>query len=168
MHIKYGPGNLIKTIPSPIDQEVLSDLLRNFVLIYTGIQRFADEVLVEQTNRMKEGSIDFYLTSVAKLVPIGIEALRKKNYSLFGRLLDEAWSLKKNFSSAITNPIIDDLYSLVKSHGALGGKLLGAGGGGFFLVYIEPQYREPLLKSLNQFSMVDFNYDAAGSCSYII
>ena len=68
----------------------------------------------------------------------------------FGKSLDKAWSLKKQFSSHISNSGLDDIYNVAKSNGATGGKLLGAGGGGFFLFFVPATHKHILMKSLEQ------------------
>ena len=168
LHLQYGLGDKIEVMQSPIDRETIEKLLENFVLLYTGIQRYADDVLEEQSINTKSGIIDSHISAVAEMVPKGISALKNKDFDSFGLLLDQAWELKKKFSSAITNPIIDDIYNVAKKCGSLGGKLLGAGGGGFFLIYINPKLREKLLNELSQYHVVDIKGDFNGSHIYQI
>ena len=81
----------------------------------------------------------------------------------FGRLLDSAWYLKKKLSNSITNPKIDELYKLAVKHGALGGKLLGAGGGGFLLLYMPLKYRKSFFKKNKKIINIPFNFTNEGS-----
>jgi D-glycero-alpha-D-manno-heptose-7-phosphate kinase len=81
----------------------------------------------------------------------------------FGKLLHESWQLKKCLSSKISNQALDDLYKNALRHGAVGGKLLGAGGGGFMLLFVRPEDREKLKQSLNDYLEVKFTFDSEGS-----
>ena len=77
--------------------------------------------------------------------------------------MDESWRLKSSMSSKITNSAIDALYNLALKQGAIGGKILGAGGGGFMLIFAEPKYHENILKELKDFLIVPFKFDSNGT-----
>ncbi len=81
----------------------------------------------------------------------------------FGRLLDEAWQLKRAFSSKVAPTFINDIYATARAAGALGGKILGAGGGGFMLFFVEPERRQKVLTALNQLLVVPIKFDFSGS-----
>jgi D-glycero-alpha-D-manno-heptose-7-phosphate kinase len=81
----------------------------------------------------------------------------------FGVLLDDAWETKKTLSSAITTSFLDDIYLRAKKAGALGGKLLGAGGGGFFIFYVNKETQEQVRKSLSELIEVKFNFENDGT-----
>ena len=81
----------------------------------------------------------------------------------FGELLDEGWNLKRELSSKITTPHIDDIYQSARRSGSIGGKLLGAGGGGFMLLYVRPEMQRAVRESLKDFLVVPFHFDMQGS-----
>ncbi len=87
----------------------------------------------------------------------------ENNLNDFGRLLHESWLEKKSLSSYITNPNIDDIYNTAIKRGALGGKLLGAGGGGFLLLYVPKLKQKNLIKYFNKLINVPFNFSSNGS-----
>jgi D-glycero-alpha-D-manno-heptose-7-phosphate kinase len=86
----------------------------------------------------------------------------------FGRNLDTGWRLKRNFSPAITSPEIDQIYDAARSAGALGGKLLGAGAGGFFLFFVQPQYRQRVSETLRHHNckISNFRFESGGVTSW--
>jgi D-glycero-alpha-D-manno-heptose-7-phosphate kinase len=81
----------------------------------------------------------------------------------FGHLLDEAWQIKRSLSGSVSTPEVDAAYDAAKKAGALGGKLLGAGGGGFFLLFAEPEKQEAVKKALPDFLHVPFDFEPSGS-----
>jgi D-glycero-alpha-D-manno-heptose-7-phosphate kinase len=81
----------------------------------------------------------------------------------FGHLLDEAWQIKRSLSGSVSTPEIDGAYESAKKAGALGGKLLGAGGGGFFMIFAEPEKHESVKKALPGFLHVPFDFEPSGS-----
>lgn len=81
----------------------------------------------------------------------------------FGRLLDQTWSLKKKTGAAITTESIDDFYRKGIEAGALGGKLLGAGGGGFLVFYVQPEYQEAVKKSMHDLLYIPFQFEEEGT-----
>ena len=89
--------------------------------------------------------------------------LGKYKFSEFGRLLDKSWEIKKKISKSISNTGIDNIYLKAKKSGALGGKLLGAGGGGFLLFYVPKERKNFFLKQMNFLTHVDFNFENSGS-----
>ena len=93
----------------------------------------------------------------------GEKALRNGNLNDFGKLLHETWLQKKSLNSNVTNSRIDSIYSTAIKHGALGGKLLGAGGGGFLLFYSPQRYKKNIIKNLNKLLTIPFQFSSEGS-----
>ena len=91
------------------------------------------------------------------------EALKRHDLDHWGLLLRNTWELKKKFASGVSNLDIDDMYSRALSSGALGGKILGAGGGGFLLLYVRPEDQDAVRQSLSDFQEVAFRMDPEGS-----
>ena len=134
------------------------------LLFYTGIQRSAHEVLEQQMERTKAGDIDGYLAELKEVTATGLEVLSdSRNLTAFGELLHEGWKLKRRFSDTISNEAIDGAYERALEAGAVGGKLLGAGGGGFLIVYVEPYNQDAVRNALDGFKEVKFSFENRGT-----
>jgi len=122
-----------------IDDATLDDLNRNLLMFYTGTFRSADQILAAQSQGAREGKTEI-LESLHHIKEIGykvLEAVESGNLTAVGFLFDEHWEYKKRISPQMTNSLFDEIYEIAKANGALGGKISGAGGGGFFLFYVE-------------------------------
>lgn len=118
----------------------MQDLQNNLMLFFTGSSRHSGTILEEQeeSTRAHKGAAVDALHEVRELAQRMRVVVEAGNLSAFGSLLDEAWQAKKRVSAKISNSQIDHLYELARRHGAAGGKITGAGGGGFLLLYCEP------------------------------
>lgn len=148
-------------IISPEKKKQLND---NLLMFFTGFTRFSSEV--QRTNN--ETTIDekkAKLQKMYKMVDKAEEILTNENRDLddFGRLLDESWKLKKQTGKAVTTDEIDNLYERGVKAGALGGKLLGAGGGGFLIFYVQPEKRNHFLKAMEDLLYIPFNFENEGA-----
>lgn len=125
-----------------VSDTTIDDLQRNVLLFYTGTERSNLPILAEQsraTARQEPAVVD----SLHRIKEMGYgikEMIESGNLTEFGRALDRHWAAKKKLSSQVSNPRFDEIYALAKANGALGGKISGAGGGGFFLFYLESGY----------------------------
>ena len=141
----------VKVKPANISEETIDNLNRNILIYYTQVQRNADEILEEQSQSIIKGQKNV-TESMHYLKEIGhkmVEAMETGNITDAGLLLDSHWQHKRRISSKMSNPYIDEIYATAKQNGALGGKISGAGGGGFFLFYIEkdhPKFRSAMKK----------------------
>jgi D-glycero-alpha-D-manno-heptose-7-phosphate kinase len=111
-----------------------NELMENIYLVFTGINRTAQFIAESYIHKLNDKNKDMH--EIIKHVDIAYNYLRDKNYDNFGYLLNETWMIKKNLSHKVSNPKINDIYNLGIKSGAYGGKLLGAGGGGFILFYV--------------------------------
>lgn len=148
--------------PVTLHKERLLQLQDHLMLVFTGFSRFASEIAAEQikntSNRKKE------LTVIRQMVDHAIEILSNKSDIFeFGKLLHESWLLKKQLSRKISTPDIDSLYEAALKNGAIGGKILGAGGGGFMLLFVPPGKKGALRKALKDFLEVKFQFEKDGS-----
>ena len=159
--LKQGRVNVT---PVPAARERLAALTERLMIFYTGQQRTAHEILKEQIDRTQKGAVSDELSQMKGLVDRGVEILTD-GHSLadFGTLLHEGWEIKKSLSTAITNPLVDESYAAARKAGAVGGKLLGAGGGGFLLMYVEPYNQPKVRQALSQLREVDFEFEHLGS-----
>lgn len=164
LHLRFEPEGRVQVSPVALSKERLHALEERLMLVYTGLQREAHEVLAEQLARTESGENDAILKKMAALVAHGVEVLTgRHDLSEFGALLHESWLLKRQLSSKVSVSWIDEVYDKARKAGAVGGKLLGAGGGGFLLFYVEPDYRDPVRKALSELKEVQFAFDNSGS-----
>jgi D-glycero-alpha-D-manno-heptose-7-phosphate kinase len=132
-------GDSVIVNPLRIDEDTVSELEHNMLLAYTGMTRASSEIIDDQTRRLRAGAEET-LAGLRAQKALAVEmkaALLRNRLSLFGELLGEAWEQKKRMSPKITNGYIDEIYAAARAHGALGGKVTGAGGGGYVLLYCD-------------------------------
>ncbi len=148
-----------------IEKKRLNLLISNLLLFYTGKTRLADKVLIEQTKRTKNKKNDVYLNKIKKITSNTIKKLKNSNVNLdfIGKNMNECWNLKKKLSSKVTNMQIDFLYQKAINNGALGGKILGAGSGGFLLFYVPKNKQKQVINKLSNLKLVKFKIDNLGS-----
>jgi len=162
--IRFSSDGGVKVEPVIMEQKAYKQLQDNLLLFYTGITRSASKVLNDQKyNIVNEQEKFDSMVCMAELVLKAKKNLCGSNLEDFGKILDENWQLKKSLSNKISNKNIDDLYSLAIKNGALGGKLLGAGGGGFLLLYCEPKNQKNLRMALKNLKEIKFMFDSYGS-----
>lgn len=147
--------------PLDISEENKDNLNRNLLLAFTGFTHFSGEIASEQQKNIP--STIAQLDEMKKLVYEGAALLQNGKTDDFGSLLDYTWKLKRSLSKSITNEKIDDLYEKSKKYGALGGKLIGAGGGGFMLLYVPEEKQEYLKMNIPELQYIPFRFEACGT-----
>jgi D-glycero-alpha-D-manno-heptose-7-phosphate kinase len=161
-HIKFLPNGEISVQPITLSPERFKELNNHLMLFYTGIKRTASDVASTYVNDVE--SRKRQLRIMKDLVEEGISILNgRKNMTAFGELLHEAWQAKRSLSSAVSNHGVDELYDQALSSGAIGGKLTGAGGGGFLLLFVPPQKQEHVRQKLKDLIYVPFKFEYSGS-----
>jgi D-glycero-alpha-D-manno-heptose-7-phosphate kinase len=174
LHASFGGLNKfdfvndrIHITPVRMHSEVQHRLMSSLYLIYTGLQRYASETLKEQIDATKEKKVDTYLKSLHTLTDQALEVLEgtdpAKVVRDFGVMMHEGWQLKRRLSSKITNPAIDALYEKSLTAGALGGKLCGAGNGGFLLMVVPPERIGAFRDTMADNYVIKIELDKAGS-----
>jgi D-glycero-alpha-D-manno-heptose-7-phosphate kinase len=153
--------------PLALEHEIVAALEHRLLMFYTGIQRNANEILAEQSHKVAV-SADDAIRGMHEIKAIGAEvgeALLAGDIDAFGRLLHRHWTVKKTISSKMTDPAIDAWYDLGMRSGALGGKLMGAGGGGFLLFCAAEGRRRELREAMTAAGLrfMDFRFDWEGS-----
>src|SRR5262249_53338969 len=139
------------------------DLVQRLMLFYPGRSRIASDVAASVTKNLKDRATN--VRRMVAMVDEGAEILRSGDLDDFGRLLHEAWMHKQTLSDRVSSKNIDELYDRARRAGALGGKLLGAGGTGFVLLYVAPDMQESVRRALTpQCYQVPFAVDHLGSC----
>jgi D-glycero-alpha-D-manno-heptose-7-phosphate kinase len=146
-----------------IPRDRIVQLQDSLLLVFTGFSRNASELAKEQISTTEKKSIE--LKIMKDLCDQALHELVDSNGSLdeFGRLLNEQWKIKRTLTNLITNPMIDNIYEHGIKNGALGGKLLGAGGGGFMLFYVPSALKTALSDSLSGKMVVPFRFESTGS-----
>jgi D-glycero-alpha-D-manno-heptose-7-phosphate kinase len=155
----------LKVTPLQLNPNRVEALQSNLLMFYTGISRFASDILEEQVKNTQEKKVNIELKHINDMVQQGISIINDDEKSLdeFGVLLNEAWLTKKKLSSSISNTHLDDIYTKAITAGALGGKLLGAGGGGFFIFYVPLQKQSIVKKALADLKEVVFEFEDEGA-----
>jgi D-glycero-alpha-D-manno-heptose-7-phosphate kinase len=161
----FNPDGRVDVKPLAIAPETLHNLEDNLTLFFTGYTRSASEILKDQDRRSRENdrSMIDNLHFVKQLGCASKAALETGDLRRFAALMHEHWEHKKARSKGMSNPRIDELYDLARSHGALGGKVIGAGGGGFLMFYSEDKTR--LRHALTEAGLreIRFRFDFAGN-----
>ena len=144
-------------------QEKLDSLQNHLMLFFTGFPRNASEIAGEVIRNVPSRRNE--LKTMTQMVGEAINVLNgdKDRLTEFGRLLHESWKIKRNLTPHVTNSFIDGVYEAGLEAGALGGKLLGAGGGGFILFFVKPELRQNMREKLGALSYVPFAFENSGS-----
>lgn len=160
--IEFSGKNHYRVHPVTIDAERLREFKQHLMLFFTGFSRTASDIAVEQIKKIPQRGKE--LRNMYELVNRAIEVIKtRKSLSEFGRLLHETWLIKRSLTDKISTPTIDEIYDTALRAGALGGKLLGAGAGGFMLLFVKPQDQKQVRKHLNNLLYVPFDFDNSGS-----
>ena len=136
--------------PIRVHHDVVKELEESLILCDTGINHNSGKIHENQKAAMKATSVNDLVRENVKLTHTIRKYLLRGNLPMLGECLDNAWNIKRNLSSMISSNHIDEIYNGAKKHGALGGKLLGAGGGGYFLFYVPPFEKHHLLDYLEK------------------
>ena len=144
------------------DSKNIKTLEKNLLLIYTGISRTADKIANTYASKLSSSKKE-YIAKICEHVSEGEKLLNSGKVDEFGKLLNNAWYLKKKLSNSISNSKIDQLYNLAMQYGALGGKLLGAGGGGFLLLYMPFKFRNKFFADNKKLINIPFNFTNEGA-----
>jgi D-glycero-alpha-D-manno-heptose-7-phosphate kinase len=160
--IQFHPDGRVSVDPVVCKPETKRELNRRLLLFYTGTTRAASDILSKQATKVKENR-----NALRRLCEIAF-AVRDvftsgNDLNEFGRLLHAAWECKKTLEQTISNPVIDSLYERAMEAGALGGKLLGAGSGGFLLFFCEPHRQDRLRSALQNLQEVRFSLEPSGT-----
>lgn len=161
--IRFKADGTVVVEPLYIDPEKYNALQQNLVMFYTGNQRKASDILAEQKRNISAEDKFLVLKSMVRLVFDLREVLFSGSLTDVGNILHENWILKQKLASQISNTAIDEIYRAGLEGGATGGKLLGAGGGGFMLFYCEPGKQARLAEKLRHLERFDFGFDREGS-----
>ena len=157
-HLKFSEHG-VRDIP--VSQDLVSPLQDWLMLFDTHQYRRNGDIIPSQLKEMEQHE-ELY-KRIAEMPQEGIWRLEEKDYNGFGRILGEAWGLKKQVAPMATTPDIDKIYSIAMASGAVGGKLLGGGGGGFIVFVVEPDKQELVKKVLSALTYVPFKFEIDGT-----
>lgn len=161
-HVNFHTNGEISIRPITIPRERMAQLNAHLMLFYTGIKRTASDVAKSYVNDLD--SRKRQLRIIRDLVEEAVSLLNSKHdLDAFGRLLHESWVAKRSLSAQVTNSDVDQIYEVACRAGALGGKLTGAGGGGFMLLFVPPERQDAIRAQLNKLLRVPFQFDVNGS-----
>jgi D-glycero-alpha-D-manno-heptose-7-phosphate kinase len=150
--------------PLTLPTDVVSELERNLMLFFTGSQRDAKSVLADQNKAVEQDAATF--GRIERMVELAYEMrdlLIAGDLDAFGRALDRGWQMKRSVSAKISNATIDQLYDRARAAGAVGGKIAGAGGGGFLLLYCPKSAQAAVREALSDLQPLDFRLDWGGA-----
>jgi D-glycero-alpha-D-manno-heptose-7-phosphate kinase len=159
--IQFNSDESVFTDPIIFNEEVKQTLESKFLMFYTGVERISSHILGSQESNISKnvGNIQ----NVVKIAHDGIKALRNNQIHQIGELLHQNWEQKKQFADNVSNQQLDEIYYAARKAGAIGGKLLGAGGGGFFLFYCEPHKHQAVRNALSNLKESSFSFEGQGS-----
>lgn len=161
-YIRFNPNHTVEVQPVPCGIDILQKIEHYSLMVYTGQQRSADEILAKQ----KKGTND--KIAILRSMRDMADELRNiivdgADLNEFGNLLHEGWLLKRSLGFGITNPFINEWYDAARKAGAIGGKLLGAGGGGFLYLIAPPERHMAILETLGNPQTLPVEFDSLGS-----
>ncbi|MDE2010059.1 MAG: kinase [Candidatus Omnitrophica bacterium] len=159
--IEFGGTNHLRVQPLTLPASKLELLQEHLMLFFSGFSRNASTIAKAQVDNIPQKKVE--LSRMHEMVREAVEVLNGNDLLKFGRLLDESWKLKRTLSDKISTPHIDDLYATAVKAGAVGGKLLGAGGGGFVLFFAEPSRQAKIRQALKNLLEVPFKFESSGS-----
>ena len=161
-YINIQKDGSFEVYPLNIPQKRIQTLQDNMMLYFTGTTRYASEIAKKKVESFTEKEAQ--VKQMSSLVDQALDTLlNNRPLAEFGELLDESWKIKRSLTSCISTEMIDDIYERARSAGAIGGKLLGAGGGGFMLVFCPPEKQANVRAKLNDLLEIPFEFDFQGA-----
>ncbi len=162
--IQFHPDDSVSVDPIICRRETLKELQAGTLTFYTGLTRSASAILKHQTKALNtEKAKQKMLQRMVKLAHEMRSELQRNNAPVFGEMLHENWELKRQLAAGVSTTQIDDWYNRARKAGAIGGKLLGAGSGGFMMFYAPPERHEAIVRALKELRQVQFGFEPQGS-----
>lgn len=161
-YIQFNSDGTVFIEPIACSSSVRRKLMKNLVMFYVSNERKAGDILHEQNRNMKDAEKVKIVQEMVQLTKELRDSLNHGKIKKLGEILHQGWLLKKELGGNISNPVLDEYYYKAINAGAVGGKLLGAGGGGFFIFYCEQKYQDAVRKALN-LRELKFKFDVEGA-----
>jgi len=160
--IDFYNKNKFKVTPFNLKDKQIKEIEDNSLLIFSGFSRVANKIEKNKFSNIK--SVKNQIYEIMKITKDATNMIKSNfNYIDLGKMLDETWRIKKTFSTKVSNSLIEKIYNSAKKNGAIGGKVLGAGGGGFLLIIANKKYHSRIKKNLKKFVFVPFKINFEGS-----
>lgn len=159
--VDIAPDGSFSVNPVVLQRSRLEALQQNLLLFYTGVARHASTVAASKIDAIPKKVRELH--NMRALVDEACEVVTSGHIDDFGHLLHETWLLKRSLSTQVAPAFVNEIYERAIAAGALGGKLLGAGGGGFMLFYVQPEYRAAVLDALSSLLVVPFEFENRGT-----
>lgn len=161
--ITFGPGETFDVAPLTLDPQALATMASHLLLCFTGFQRNGPDMAADQQRNMPKNRAELH--EIAAIAAQAVEVFHRRPLDMteIGRLIDAQWQLKRRLSALIATPAINEIYETGMRAGAIGGKLLGAGGGGFMLFAASPECHAAIREALKGVLFVPFRFDMGGS-----
>ena len=161
--IDFNTDDSFNITPVIISKDLIEKLQDHMLLFFTGLSRFSSEIAKDKIANIKNHFRE--LTQIKEMVNEGLSILHRPSDSIndLGKLLHESWKLKRSLSTKVSTPKIDEIYETGIKAGAIGGKILGAGGGGFILFFAAPENHNKIIDRLKKLVHVAFKFDNTGS-----
>ena len=161
-HVIFAPNGEISVRPVTVPADRLKELNSHLMLFYSGIERTASDIAESYITDLNGKKSQMRI--MKDLVDESLSTLSgRQDITAFGSLLNEAWQAKRGLGAKVSNSQVDQIYELAMAKGALGGKLLGAGGGGFMLLFVPPAKQATVRESLKRLIYVPFRFEFSGS-----
>lgn len=163
-YIQFNPDESVCVEPIATSEATRRKLRRELLMFYTGLSRSSSKILKEQKKNVNEqkGKRNS-MSKMAELARQMKDVLSRGDTKSFGELLHENWKLKRKLADGISTPKIDRWYNLARKNGAIGGKICGAGGGGFLLLYVPPSKHNKVISALSNLRLAEFSFEPQGS-----
>jgi len=160
-YVEFGGNNHLQVQRITISEKKIKDLQSHLMLYFTGFSRTASEIAKHQVKNIPKKKKE--LEAMHQMVPQAANILNKGKIKDFGELLHESWTIKRELSHKVSTAKIDQIYETARRAGAIGGKLLGAGGGGFILLFASPLRQKKIKEKLKKLLLVPFQFEDSGS-----
>jgi D-glycero-alpha-D-manno-heptose-7-phosphate kinase len=160
-YIEFGGKEHLQVRRVTIPEERIRSLEKHLMLYFTGFSRTASHIAAHQIKNIPKKEKE--LTMMYQLVQQAMLLLQKNRLREFGKLLDESWKIKRGLSEKVSTSQIDEIYATAQNAGAIGGKVLGAGGGGFVLLFAPPSAQKKIREKLKKLLLVPFKFENLGT-----
>jgi D-glycero-alpha-D-manno-heptose-7-phosphate kinase len=159
--VRFSRDGRFSVQPVLLPEQRLREFKDHLSLFFTGVSRSSSEIAGTFIGSLREKEATIHRFTA--MVDEAVGHVNAGRFTEFGQLLDEAWQLKRGLSPAVSTSLVDEAYARARAAGALGGKLLGAGGGGFLLVFAPPERRRDVRQALSHLLHVPFDFEPSGS-----
>ena len=160
-YIEFGGEEHLKVRRVTVPEARVKSLEKHLMLYFTGFSRTASKIAAHQIKNIPKKGKE--LAAMYQLTQDAVKLLGKGRIEEFGKLLDESWKIKRELSSKVSTPQIDDIYETAQRAGAIGGKVLGAGGGGFVMLFAPPSAQKKIKEKLKNLLLVPFKFENLGT-----